>query len=181
MASAEQLLQEAQYAFASISFGESLNNTRNALRAKSLCRKIIRRFPTTMEAQEARAILQRLGEEAYTAQMPNRHVHNSQRQQVQPPPVDIAGSARGAGQGEALNWAGLLGLVFGVPKALLFIIFAFGFVLFSIFGPFLVLPLIALVLFTGPMRSMLGPDTRRQVNGFVVSINRFIDERRGSA
>ena len=83
-------------------------------------------------------------------------------------------SAHGAGQGEALNWAGLLGLVFGVPKALLFIIFAFGFVLFSIFGPFLVLPLIALVLFTGPMRSMLGPDTRRQVNGFVVSRNNFV-------
>ena len=70
MATAEQLLNEAQYAFANISFGESFANTRHAARAKSLCRKIIRKFPATMEAGEARAILKRLGEEAYTSEMP---------------------------------------------------------------------------------------------------------------
>ena len=64
MATAEQMLNEAQYAFANITFGESLANARHAARAKSLARKIIRKFPATTEASEARAILRRLGEEA---------------------------------------------------------------------------------------------------------------------
>jgi hypothetical protein len=36
MANAEQLLNEAQYAFQSVSYGESRDNKRNASRAKSL-------------------------------------------------------------------------------------------------------------------------------------------------
>jgi len=42
MASVEQLLNEAQYAFQRVSFGESRDNERNASRASSLCKKIIR-------------------------------------------------------------------------------------------------------------------------------------------
>ena len=66
MADAEKLLHEAQYAFASITFGESLGNTRNRARARKLSMKILKQFPDTMYAQEAHAILMRLGDEAFT-------------------------------------------------------------------------------------------------------------------
>ena len=75
MASAEQLLNEAQYAFQSISSGESPDNRRNASRAKSLCKKIIRKFATTSEAAEAHAILRRLGEEVYSSNLSIEHRH----------------------------------------------------------------------------------------------------------
>ena len=79
MASAEKLLHEAQFAFQSISFGESRANNRNRSRAMSLCKKIIRKYPASMEAAEAHAVLRRLGEEAYSSKMQVQHVHTSQR------------------------------------------------------------------------------------------------------
>ena len=75
MASAEKLLHEAQFAFQSISFGETPENKRNASRAKSLSLKIIRKHPNSMEASEAHAILRRLGEEAYSSKMSKQHQH----------------------------------------------------------------------------------------------------------
>jgi len=184
MASAEQLLNEAQYAFANISFGESLANARYAARAKSMCRRIIRSFPTTTEAQEAQAILRRLGEESYTAEMPIRHgnpresTHNDVRQ-----PRSVArssGVAQPSARGDTLDWTGLISLLFGLPKALLFAFIAAGFVLFSVFGWFVVVPLVALVLFSGPFRSLLQPAQRNQLDDVVARLNAFIDERRGS-
>jgi len=123
MANAEQLLHEAQYAFQSISFGESRQNSRNAARAKSLSLKIIRRFPTSMEAGEAHALLRRLGEEAYSSKMTARHRHKKleaggkpratrARQDLYVPPApgsDI----------ETLNWSGLIGMIVSMPKAIL--------------------------------------------------------------
>jgi len=84
MADAEKLLHEAQYAFQCISFGESRENTRNRSRAKSLCMKIIKKFPATMEAGEAHAILRRLGEEAYTSQLSAIHRHTKQSEHHRP-------------------------------------------------------------------------------------------------
>lgn len=182
MASAEQLLNEAQYAFANISFGESLANMRHAARARSLSRKIIRKFPATMEASEAHAILRRLGEEAYTSRMRIRHRHVSRSQHhdaPQPlPELRVPKAGRQAAQGDTLDWAGLLGLLFGLPKTILFVAVAAGFVLFSIFGWLLMLPLLALVLFTGPFRSLLQPAQRNQLNDFIARVNALIDERR---
>ena len=53
-----------------------------------------------------------------------------------------------------------------------------GLFLFSILGPLLVLPLIALVLFTGPFRSMLNRSQRKQANEFIARANAWIDDRR---
>ena len=53
-----------------------------------------------------------------------------------------------------------------------------GLFLFVIFGPFLVLPLLALVFFTGPFRSMLKRSQREQANEFIARANAWIDERR---
>jgi hypothetical protein len=184
MASAEQLLNEAQYAFANISFGESFANARYAARAKSMCRRIIRSFPTTTEAQEAHAILRRLGEESYTSEMPVRHSHQRQstHHEVRQPRsvARSSGVRQPSARGDTLDWSGLLGLLFGLPKALLFAFIAAGFVLFSIFGWFMFVPLVALVLFSGPFRSLLQPAQRDQLKDVVARINAFIDERRGS-
>ena len=181
MATAEQLLNEAQYAFANISFGESLANTRHAARAKSLSRKIIRKFPATMEAQEARAILRRLGEEAYTSEMPIRHRHVTQTEHHEKwQPVAAPRSARvgqQVGRGDTLDWSGLIGLLFGLPRIILFAVVAAGFVLFSLFGWLIVVPLVGLVLFTGPFRSLLGPAQRDQLNDFVVRVNELIEQQ----
>jgi hypothetical protein len=182
MATAEQMLNEAQYAFANISFGESLSNTRHAAQAKSLARKIIRKFPATMEASEARAILRRLGEEAYTSEMPirHRHVKQAEHHDSWKPPAASRTPRVGqvAGRGDTLDWGGLIGLVFGLPRVILFVVLAAGFVLFSLFGWLIVLPLVALVLFTGPFRSLLQPAQRDQLNNFIVRVNALIDEQR---
>ena len=53
-----------------------------------------------------------------------------------------------------------------------------GFFLFGVFGPFLFVPLILLVLFTGPFRGTLKPEQRRQIDDMVAWINRVIEDRR---
>ena len=182
MATAEQMLNEAQYAFANITFGESLANARHAARAKSLARKIIRKFPATMEASEAHAILRRLGEEAYTSEMEVRHRHVTQAEHhTKWKPLAAQRKPRvgqQAGRGDTLDWGGLVGLLFGLPKAILFALIVAGSVLFSLFGWLIVVPLVALVLFTGPFRSLLQPAQRDQLNEVVVRINALIDEQR---
>jgi hypothetical protein len=210
MATAEQLLHEAQYAFQCISFGESRDNTRNRARAKSLSMKIIRKYPATMEAGEAHAILRRLGEEAYTSNLAVRHRHITQAQHHsqkssslvnQGPkhvsreshyaakalaraksrtPVPSAGSQYSAGDesvSETLNWGGLLGLLLAMPKAILGIVAFAGIFLFGILGPFLFVPLVLFVMFTGPFRQMLKPEQRKEMNEFVVRFNDYIEQR----
>ena len=151
MATAEHLLHEAQYAFHSISYGQSRENRRNAARAKSLCMKIIRKYPIGMEADEAHAILRRLGEEAYSSKLAVQHRHISQAAHHQPQPKDRASQQALAGTNnvEELNWSALVASIFKMPKvALAMLVFA-GFFFFGIFGPFLFVPLLAFVLLSG--------------------------------
>lgn len=181
MASAEHLLHEAQYAFQSISFGESRENTRNASRAKSLCNKIIRKFPATIEAGEAHAILRRLGAEAYIAKLQSQHRHVPQSTHHRAPlPAPQSQSKFVSDSGlESLNWTGLVTRLFMLPKTVLAMIAFAGIFLFGIVGPFLFLPLIAFVLLTGPFRKILKPEQRENLNAFVVQANAFIESERG--
>ena len=188
MASAENLLHEAQFAFQSISFGESLSNTRNAARARSLCRKIIRKYPASMEASEAHAILRRLGDEAYTSQMAVQHRHvpasvhhrsPTPRQAALRTPVrEEQRTFIVHDEIDTLDWSGLVGWLFTIPKVVLGMIVFAGFLLFGLFGPFLFLPLLAFVLFTGPFRQMLKQEQRDSLNALVQRINVFIAESR---
>lgn len=185
MASAEKLLHEAQYAFQSISFGESFANTRNALKATSLCKKIIRKYPGSMEASEAHALLRRLGEEAYSSKMASQHRHISQSAHHQAPtrstrqtPVQQR-TFTDRDEVETLDWAGLVGWFFALPKAVLFTIVLGGLFLLGLFGAFLFLPLVAFVLFTGPFRQMLNLEQRDKVNAIVQRINAHVAGRRG--
>ena len=178
MASPEHLLHEAQYAFQSISFGESRANDRNRARARSLCREIIRNHPATMESAEAHAILRRLGDEAYASAMGLQHVHTSQQEHHQVPRPDPEIRLGDDAQTETFNWAGLMSLLFMMPK-LVFGIGAFAaFLLFGLFGWFLFLPLLAFVLLTGPFRQMLKPEQRKEMNTFVAKANAFIEKQR---
>lgn len=178
MASPEQLLNEAQYAFQSISFGESRANDRNRARARSLCREIIRNHPATMEAAEAHAILRRLGDEAYASAMGLQHVHTSQKEHHQAPRPDPEIRLGQDLQTEAFNWAGLMSLLFMIPKLVLGIGAFAAFLLFGMFGWFIFVPLVAFVLLTGPFRQMLKPEQRKEMNTFVVKANAFIEKQR---
>lgn len=192
MAGAEQLLNEAQYAFHGVGVGESRDNKRNASRATSLCKKIIRKFPDSTQAQEAHAILRRLGEEAYSSKMGIVHRHTTQAEHhTAPMPKPLAMSkplamprprlslAHDAGT-VRLDWAGLLSMILGMSRVVLGVLVFFTFVLFGIFGAFLFLPLIAFVLLTGPFRQVLNAKQRRDLNEFVTKANAYIEERRKS-
>ena len=187
MASAEKLLHEAQFAFQSISFGESPANKRNASRAKSLSLKIIRKYPTSMEASEAHALLRRLGEEAYSSKMAKQHqhqpqsVHHSRTQTFSKPAgsTDLRIPTATGDSTETLNWSGLLELLFTMPKIVLASLVFAGFLLFGLFGPFIFVPLILFVLFTGPFRQTMKQEQRDQMNAFIVKVNDYIVERRG--
>ena len=85
-----------------------------------------------------------------------------------------------AGQSPEFDWGGLLAMLLMTPKVVLGVLGAVLFALFALVGPFLLLALLALVVFTGPFRSLLGPAQRDQVENFIVRANEFITERRRS-
>ena len=191
MATAEHLLHEAQFAFLSISSGQSRDNRRNADRARSISKKIIRKWPTSKEASEAHAILRRLGDEAYTSAINATHIHITQAEHHQrPSSADQFQQPSSTGQPqsllpvrgdvETLNWGRLFAWLFDLPKAVLFVIAAVGFFLLMIFGPFLVFLLFGFVLLTGPFRQMLKPKQRKEMNAFVVRANEFIAQHQKS-
>ncbi len=184
MASAEQLLNEAQYAFQSISSGQSPDNNRNASRASSLCKKIIRKFPTSSYAAEAHAILRRLGEEAYTSHLGVEHRHTTQAKHhtaptLMPKPKPQARATR-YGATVPFDWAGLLAVILVTPKTVLAVIAFFVILLFAIFGPFMFLMFTGLMFLTRPIRQLMKPQERQKMNEFVVRANAYIEERRRS-
>ena len=178
MASAEQFLNEAQYAFQCINSGESRDNQRNASRARSLCRKIIRKFPTSTEAASAHAILKRLGDEAYTSRMGSQHRHSAEHTFHEGPSPASQQRFTQGDETVVLDWRGLLNLIFNSPKSSLAVVGTVAIVLFAILGPLFLFPLIALVLFTGPFKQLLKPTQRQKVNEFITRTNAYVEERR---
>ncbi len=178
MASAEQLLNEAQYAFQSINSGESQDNRRNASRAKSLCKKIIRKFPTSTEAVSAHGILKRLGDEAYLSSLSSQHRHSAKHVPHQVPSPASQPRFTLGDETVVLDWRGLLKPIFNAPKSSLAVIGTVAIVLFIVLGPFFLFPLIALVLFTGPFRQLLKPKQRQKVNELIARTNAYVEERR---
>ena len=184
MASAEQLLNEAQYAFQSISSGQSPGNSRNASRATSLCKKIIRKFPNSSYAAEAHAILRRLGEEAYSSRLGVEHRHTTQAKHhtaptLMPKPKPLARPTR-HDETVPFDWAGLIAVILVTSKTVLAVIAFFIVLLFGIFGPFVFLAFVGLMFLTPPFRQLMKPQQRQQMNEFVVRANAYIEERRRS-
>ena len=188
MASAEQLLNEAQYAFNSVGPGDNRSDRRSASRASRLARKIIRKYPMSSEAEEARSILRRLGEEAYMPRVPlvHRHdTHDVSHSTPEPgeafsmPSTDRAPTGKTAQYEDtvALDWSGLLSVILATPRILLGVILVAGLFLFSIVGWFLVLPILLLVFLVSPARSLLQSKQRSDINEFVVQANAWIDRK----
>ena len=61
MANAEDLIREAEYAFRNIGPGAT-DNRKYTARAKRIATRIVRNYPASIEAAQARQILDRLGE-----------------------------------------------------------------------------------------------------------------------
>lgn len=188
MASAEQLLNEAQYAFNSISAGESRENSRNRSRATSLCKKIIRKYPASTEASQAHSILRRLGEEAFLPQMPIVHRHGPHDEahrspeptaQHSPDPAHQAPTGKVSHRDDAvpLDWSGLISVILATPKVVLGVVGFIVFVLFGIFGPFIFLALLALLFLATPVRALLKPKQRKEINAIVIQANAWIDDK----
>ena len=180
MASAEQLLHEAQYAFSCISFGDSPDNKRNASRARSLSRKIIRKYPTTMEASEARAILRRLGDEAFTSNLRIQHRHVPQAVHHRKPVPEAARTfVTEYDEIETFDWGGFLAWLFALPKFVLAMIVLAGLFLFSIFGPLLLVFLVGFAFLSTPFRRIFKPEQREGLDTFIARANDFIAGQRG--
>lgn len=160
MANAEKLLNEAHYAFNRINSGESPDNRRNASRARSLCMKIIRRYPASAEASSAKAILRRLGDATYEASL------------ASPPESTQKKNA----DTESLNWQGLLTLLLKGPKWPLIAAGAATFFLFTIFGPLFLIFLVAIVFFIGPLKKQLTPERRRDLNEMIARANAHVKD-----
>jgi hypothetical protein len=75
MADAGELIRDALYAFYNISHSDSPDNRRNTARAKSISRKIIRKFPGSIEADQAQQILERLDPAAATHSLQKQPQH----------------------------------------------------------------------------------------------------------
>ena len=180
MAGVEQLLNEAQYAFNSISSGESSDNKRNAARATSLCRKIIRKSPASSEASEAHSLLKRLGEEAYSSNIDIAHRHISQATHHTAPRPSIQNEPSHDAATVPFDWSGLMSIVSSMPRTGATVMLFFGVILFGFFGVFVFLPLIAIVFLTGPFRQIMNQQQRTTMNTFVTRANAYIEERRKS-
>ena len=74
MADADHLLREAQYALQNVSHG-STDSKKHAAKAKSLARRIIRKYPDSQEVSSARSILEQLGERVQAPEFQDQHVH----------------------------------------------------------------------------------------------------------
>ncbi|MDJ0701601.1 MAG: hypothetical protein QNJ07_17275 [Woeseiaceae bacterium] len=177
MADAERLLNEAQYAFHSISYGQSSSNQRNRRKAISLCRKVMRRFPGTSQAREAHSIMLRLGEQAYQSQLQKVHMHPTQAEHHRAPEISSQPLLSPATRPdtEPFNWGALIARLFGLPRTILIVVAVFLLFLWGVFGPFLLVPLLAFVLFTGPFRRLLGPKQQSDLNEFVRRANDYIE------
>lgn len=76
MPDANELLREAQYAFQNVSHG-STDSKKHAAEAKSLARRILRKYPDSREVAAARSILEQLGERVPAPKAQDQHVHTT--------------------------------------------------------------------------------------------------------
>jgi hypothetical protein len=184
MASAEKLLHDAQYAFHSISFGESSANSRNRRRASRLARKIIRKFPTSPETSEAHAILRRLGEEAYVSNLNRVHRHSQPASAIDAQVATMRDSSAPLQKMTSvdhetvpLDWHGLVSVLAKLPKTLWFVFAFLALFFFNLLGFFILLPLLAILLFTGPFRGLMQPRQREEMNKLIIRANAMIDQQ----
>jgi hypothetical protein len=180
MASAEQLLNDAQYAFQSISVGDTRENRRNAALAKSLCKKIFRKYPGTSEAVVAHGIMMRLGEESFGSRLAVEHQHESHATAHDSRSSVPRAAFTPNDEIVPFDWNGLFLVIKNTPRTVTGVLLFVVAILFGFFGAFVFLPLAAFILLSGPFRQLLGPQQRQNMNTFVTAANAHIEKRRQS-
>jgi len=144
-----------------------------------------------MEAGEAHAVLRRLGEEAYSSKLALQHRHTSQAEHHQAPAPKPTSKARAKARAtrasqrtfvtddevESLDWGALTKWLFTLPKYVFGLIAFAGIFLFGFLGPFLFLPLLLFVFFTGPFRKTMKQEQREQLNMLVKRVNAHVAEQ----
>ena len=112
MANAGELLREAQYAYQNVSHGDSPDNRKKTARAKSVARKIIRKFPTSSEADQARQILERLDPKSMVQSKKHETEHlfeqRDQHEQVDPHHGSTEGNTGKTERSTTRDWKKLL-------------------------------------------------------------------------
>jgi hypothetical protein len=179
MSSAEQLLNEAQYAFQSISAGKSWENARNAARAKSFCKKIFRKYPGSSEAVVAHGIMMRLGENPFPSKIEAEHQHkdHAEAHGLTAPSPEYTPTVYNKEQLQ-LDWQGLLAVILATSKTVLAVIGFVGLILFGYLGPMMLLTLLGALLLTTPARQILKPQQQNEINSFIARANAWIKARR---
>lgn len=182
MASAEKLLNKAQFAFQNIGYGDSPDSRKHRRRAKSLSMKIVRKYPGTTEANIAHSILLRLDEDAYATPSTFRHTHSTAPENDHshadlrtPVPIQNVSQHAGNISSEHLKWLKLIERLFSLPKMVLGIFFLVGFFLFALFGPFLLIPIVFMLIAGSPMRKMFPEKNRQNADEVIRKINLWLD------
>ena len=94
MSDASELLREAQYALQNVSYG-STDSKKHAAEAKSLARRIIRKYPDSREVAAAWSILEQLGERVPAPTAQDQQVHAASVEHYQSHPrADVRTESR---------------------------------------------------------------------------------------
>lgn len=156
MADAGELMRDAQYAFFNITNGESHGNRKNTFRAKTLARKIIRKFPGSIEAGQAQQILDRLDPDSVThstQKVPEHQFDRKDRhEQLEPDHRTLDGSRSPDGEAREgdRDWKKLLLQLTQVHRNSRNFILVAIFLLVTLL-PFAALAILAIILFlSGP-------------------------------
>ena len=158
MASAEELIREAQFAFHNVGPG-STDDKRNRARAKKFAKRVLRRYPVSPEAQQARAILSQLDVEYALATDTN--LVSGKKHSPAPALIQSVSSSSEARtfvthDGNS-DWKDLWQLFSELPqlqKKILSFVLTF-IVLFLVFTPFLFVFLIILFIKRDALRDLL--------------------------
>lgn len=132
MASAEELIQEAYFAYQNVSPGATDEN-RQRSRAKKFAMRILRQYPVSIEAEQARSILDGLKVDDVPARFVNTHTHDTRSEKLAKLPEKPGHEAA------ETEWKTLWQLFTRLPylqKRILSFVLMFT-VLFAVFTPFL--------------------------------------------
>jgi len=122
MARADELIREAWFAFHNIGPG-STDNERYVTRAKRVAGRIIRQYPRSIEAAQAREILWNLGDRKRPAKIPQVHVHDEQPRhrpheprRTPPKTAPMPRAVRARPVTDPTSWAAIWQRITALPK-----------------------------------------------------------------
>ncbi len=177
MADAGELIRDAQYAFHNITHGESRGNRKNTSRAKTLARKIIRKFPSSIEAGQAQQILDRLDPDSVThstQKVPEHQFDQKDRhEQVEPHhrPLDSSRSPDGEARAGDRDWKKLLlrlTQIHGNSRNFIFV----GLLLLVTVLPYVALAILAIILFlTDPFKQFHPRGTQENLDKLYMQLD----------